>query len=124
VDAEEEAYLAALEDKLSTPRTIRCRRVLRCRKFRPIDWVEGDDSVRDRLLGRTVRKQNEGLDICKWGCGEWVTLGNEQERHEKMDCIKRIANCKLGCPAAYSLEKWHSRLGGCGFPSPSLQGIR
>jgi hypothetical protein len=61
-----------------------------------------------------VRKQNAGLDTCKWGCGEWVALGNEQRRHEKMECMKRIVPCSLGCSLAVALEKWEGSMAGEG----------
>lgn len=54
------------------------------------------------------------MDICKWGCGEWVRVGHEQDRHEKMDCSKRILPCTLGCQLAQPYEVWEKCLGESG----------
>ena len=80
-------WLAKMEDKTTTPRSIHRRRVL-------------------RLLYRAKERQQSGFVICEWGCGEWMKIGRQKLFHEKESCVMRVLPCCLGCPLKLREEQW------------------
>lgn len=80
-------WLAMQEDKCTTPRSMRRRRIL-------------------RLLYNATERQNDGRVICEWGCGQWIKIGREKLFHEHESCVKRILPCALGCDIKMREEEW------------------
>ena len=86
-DHAREKFLAAREDRVSSPRTANRRRVLR--------------RVHEGAL-----RQKAMYVICEWGCGEFVQFGQEKHFHENERCIKRLLPCLLGCTLVLKEEEW------------------
>lgn len=80
-------WLASQEDKMTTPRSARRRRIL-------------------RLIHRATERQNANYIICEWGCGQWMTMGREKNFHERTSCVKRVLPCALGCDLKLREEQW------------------
>lgn len=65
--------------------------------------------VRRRIVRRlhiAMQRQQEGLVICEWGCGDWFRVGHEQADHQQRRCVRRIMPCTLGCGLKHTEEYW------------------
>lgn len=82
-----EAELSAKEDGMSSPRSLRRRRVV-------------------RLVHMCMVRQAYGFVACEWGCRDWVRLGRDKHFHEAELCIKRVVSCSLGCSLQMRQEEW------------------
>eukprot|EP00904_Undaria_pinnatifida_P002728 jgi/Undpi1/12456/HiC_scaffold_5.g02127.m1 len=77
------------EDKMTTPRTVNRRRLI-------------------RMVHMAMVRQADGFVVCEWGCRAWVRRGQEKFFHETEQCSKRILPCELGCGLRMREEEWLS----------------
>lgn len=61
-----------------------------------------------RKLHAAMRRQQDKMIICEWGCGEWTRMGYDQSDHHMNRCRKRILPCSLGCDLKMTEEEWLS----------------
>eukprot|EP00752_Nemacystus_decipiens_P009918 g8850.t1 len=81
--------LRTREDKVTTPRTVNRRRLI-------------------RMVHMAMVRQADGFVACEWGCRAWVRLGQDKFFHETEQCCKRIVACELGCGLRRREEEWLS----------------
>ncbi|CAM9794615.1 unnamed protein product [Chrysoparadoxa australica] len=84
---EVEEELVVKEGKMTSPRTLNRRRVV-------------------RMLHMCMIRQDDGYVVCEWGCRCWVKLGHDKFFHETELCIKRVLPCELGCGLRMKEEEW------------------
>jgi hypothetical protein len=82
-----EQTLLEREVQMTTPRSLNRRKVI-------------------RRIHMAMKRQEESLIICEWGCGDWFHVGYEQQDHQSRRCPKRILPCTLGCEVKNTEEYW------------------
>jgi hypothetical protein len=85
IDAE--SALREAETKMTTPRSIIRRRVMRRVHF-------------------AMKRQDDNYLVCEWGCQDWVRNGFDMIDHQLKRCSKRILGCQLLCTLKMSEEDW------------------
>jgi hypothetical protein len=82
-----ENKLREIDSKMSTPRSLMRRKIL-------------------RRLHICMNRQLSGYITCEWGCNDWVRVGQEQMDHQLRGCTKRIVECTLHCSLKLSEDEW------------------
>lgn len=82
-----EAMLRDIDSKMSTPRSLMRRKIL-------------------RRVHICMNRQLSGYITCEWGCNDWVRVGQEQMDHQIRGCTKRIVECTLHCSLRLSEDEW------------------
>ena len=83
----EEEKLRVAESGMTTPRSMRRRKLV-------------------RELHRAMRRQKEGLFICEMGCKEWMRYGSLRDAHLLQQCRFRQVCCSLGCGMHLTDDQW------------------
>jgi hypothetical protein len=82
-----ENKLREIDSKMSTPRSLMRRKIL-------------------RRIHICMNRQISGYITCEWGCNDWVRVGQEQMDHQLRGCTKRIVECTLHCSLKLSEDEW------------------
>ncbi|KAE8889945.1 hypothetical protein PF006_g5320 [Phytophthora fragariae] len=59
-----------------------------------------------RILTRTDERLHLGRALCRWGCEQWFPREFSLEEHERVECVRRLMVCRLGCTMVMERRQW------------------